>query len=154
MADVPAPEYARRYLEDLLSFFGLNVRVEANVDDRTVELNVPTSALNGFLIGQHGQNLRSLQYLMNMVLRAQGYEETMVVVDVAGYKRQRHARLAEQAGHMAKEVLSTGQDKHLQPMGAAERRVVHQAIGDIDGVESASEGDGRDRHIVIKPTPQ
>ena len=147
---MPANEFARRYLEDLLSFFGLNTRVEDHVADNTIELMVPSSRLNGFLIGQRGQNLRSLQHLTNMAVRRGGYDEMTVVIDVAGYKKQRYDRLARQARGLAEEVLSSGQPKELEPMNAAERRVVHQAIGEIAGLSSESSGEGRDRHIVIK----
>ncbi len=149
---MPANEFARRYLEDLLSFFGLNTSVEDQLVDSTVELMVPSSRLNGFLIGQRGQNLQSMQHLTNMAVRRGGYEDVTVVIDVAGYKKQRYERLARQAQGIAEEVLASGQDRELEPMNPAERRVVHQAIGEIEGLSSDSSGEGRDRHIVIKKT--
>lgn len=150
MSEIPVNEFARRYLEDLLSFFGLNTRVEDKLNEGVVELNVPTSALNGFLIGQHGQNLRSIQYLLNLVTRQAGYEETTVVIDIAGYRRQQAERLTKRIVGIIDEVKASGEERKLEPMSAADRRVVHQAVTEADGVESASAGEGRDRAVVIR----
>lgn len=148
---IPVNEHARRYLEDLLSFFGLNVRVEDKlVEDNTVELNVPSTRLNGFLIGQHGRNLQSLQHLTNMAVWRSGYEGVRVVVDVANYKAQAKARVEKRASEVINQVLNSGQDYEFEPMNAAQRRVIHQLAGDTEGVESASVGEGPNRRVVLK----
>ena len=151
---IPVNEFARRYLEDLLSFFGLNVRVEDKLteDGQRVELNVPSTRLNGFLIGQAGRNLGSLEHLTNMAVWAGGYEQIRVGVDVAGYKAQQAQRLTKRTQEVTRTVLDTGQPHEFEPMNAAQRRVIHQTVGEIAGVESASAGEGRTRHVVIKPT--
>lgn len=151
---ITASSFAQKYLEDLLSFFGLNTSVEVEESDDRLTLQVPSSHLNGFLIGAHGDNLRSLQYLTNMSLRAAGYEDTQVMVDIAGYRQQRNERLTKQADQLAQQVLQSGKELAMEPMSAFERRIVHQAIGEIDGVTSASSGEGRDRHVVIQPTKE
>lgn len=144
-------DFAKQFLEDLLSFFGLNTQVEAKREEDTIQLNVPSSEQNGFLIGQHGDNLRSLQHLTNMALKRSGSENVAVVVDVAGYKAQRSERLSEHVKKLAQEVITSGVEKTLEPMSSYERRVVHKTISEIDGVESGSVGEGRDRRVVIKP---
>src|ERR1700755_3607648 len=73
--------YAKKYLEDLLSFFGLNTDVYATSDDEVIQLNVPSTHMNGFLIGQHGENMRSLQYLTSTALRNNEFEHNRVNVD-------------------------------------------------------------------------
>src|SRR5919108_819939 len=90
--------YAKKYLEDLLSFFGLNTDVYATTEDHEViELNVPSSHLNGFLIGQRGETMRSLQYLISAALKSQNFAHTRVNVDVADYKKSRAERLLSRA---------------------------------------------------------
>lgn len=150
---IPVNEFARRYLEDLLSFFGLNVRVEDSLSDEgtTVELNVPSTGLNGFLIGQHGRNLQSIQYLTNMSVRTKGYEQTVIIVDVAGYKRQQRERLQQKARGIIEQVVSSGQTYTFEPMNPAERRVIHQLATEMGSVASASAGDGLGRHVVLTP---
>lgn len=151
-------QFAKKYLEDLLSFFGLNTDVHAtNSDDEVIELQVPSSHLNGFLIGQRGETMHALQFLTSSALKNGGYEMTRVNVDVAEYKKQRAGRLEHKAEEWVEEVKKSGKQMALQPMNAADRRVVHKLAGD-HGLETESVGEGRDRHIVLKPasgkTPQ
>lgn len=145
-------QYAKKYLEDLLSFFGLNTDVYAtNSEDEVIELQVPSTHLNGFLIGQRGETMHALQFLVSSALKSNGYEVTRVNVDVAEYKLQRAGRLADKAMEWIDQVKRSGEPMHLRPMNAADRRVVHRVASD-NGVTTESEGFGRDRHIVIKPS--
>jgi spoIIIJ-associated protein len=141
--------YAKKYLEDLLSFFGLNTDVYATSEDDVIELEVPSTHLNGFLIGQKGDNMRAMQFLVSNALKNQGYEYTRVNIDVAEYKKQRAQRLAKTAEDWVKKVKETGEDMELRPMNAADRRTVHKLAADW-GIASESTGEGRDRRIVLK----
>ncbi len=143
--------YAKKYLEDILSFFGLNTDVHAtSEDDEVIELNIPSTHLNGFLIGQRGETMRALQFMVGNALKNQGYEYTRVNVDVAEYKKQRADRLATTAGEWVKKVQETGEPYEVRPMNAADRRVIHKVAAEA-GLASESVGEGRDRHIVLKP---
>lgn len=142
--------YAKKYLEDILSFFGLNTDVGAGSDEEVIELNVPSTHLNGFLIGQRGDTLRSLQFLVSTTLRNKQAEIHRVNIDIAGYKKQRAERLAKQVEEWVQKVIETGEGYQVQPMNAADRRVVHQVISEHPQLETASEGEGRDRHVVIR----
>ncbi len=141
--------FAKKYLEDLLSFFGLNTDVYATSDDEVIQLNVPSTHLNGFLIGLHGDNMRSLQYLTSTALKSSNFSHSRVSVDIAEYKKQRADRLREKAEVWVKQVRDSGEAMELQPMNAADRRVVHQLAGEY-GVETESTGEGRERHITLK----
>jgi spoIIIJ-associated protein len=146
-----AIQYAKKYLEDILSFFGLNTDVHATTEDQEViELDIPSTHLNGFLIGQHGDTVRSLQFLVSSALKNQNYRFTRVNVDVAEYKKQRAERLAETALDWVKQVQESGEPFDLKPMNAADRRTVHKVAADA-GLQSESVGEGRERHIVLKP---
>ncbi len=141
--------YAKKYLEDLLTFFGLNTVVQASSDDNEViELNVASSHLNGFLIGQRGETVRALQFMVSNALRNNEYELTRVNVDIADYKKQRAERIKEQAEEWVKQVKDSKEPLNLKPMNPADRRVVHQVASDND-LASESAGEGRDRHIVL-----
>ena len=141
--------FAKKYLEDVLSFFGLNTEVHVSCDDEVIELSVPSTAMNGFLIGQRGDTLRSLQQLISTTLKNRDGEITRVNLDIAGYKKQRNERLVEKVADWVKQVRDSGEPMDLPMMNAAERRVVHQAISDYSDVETHSEGEGRDRHVVL-----
>ena len=142
--------YAQKFLEDLLSFLGLNTEVYATHDEEVIQLNIPSTQMNGFLIGQHGDTMRSMQFLVSNALKNQGYAYTRVNVDVAGYKQQRASRLEKTAEEWIKQVQESGQPMELKPMNAADRRVVHKLAGEM-GIETESVGDGRDRHVILKP---
>lgn len=144
--------FAKKYLEDLLSFFGLNTDVKATCDEEVIELSVPSTHLNGFLIGQHGDTLRALQFMVSAALKSNEHELTRVNIDVADYKKQRNDRLAEQVKKWIEEIVEAGTERHLQPMNAADRRIVHHTVNESPQVESSSDGEGRDRHVVIRPT--
>lgn len=143
--------FATKYLEDLLSFFGLNTEVHGtNSEDEVIELQVPSTHLNGFLIGQRGENMHAMQFLVSSALKNGHYEVTRVNVDVAEYKQQRAERLRKKAEEWVEEVKSSKKPMELKPMNAADRRVVHKLAGD-HGIATESVGEGRDRHIVLQP---
>jgi spoIIIJ-associated protein len=146
-----AIQYAKKYLEDILSFFGLNTDIYATTeDDEVIELNVPSTHLNGFLIGQQGETMRALQFLVSSALRSNNYAYTRVNVDIADYKKARAHQVAERAEEWIKQVQESGETMELHPMNAADRRIVHKVAGEA-GLTTESVGEGRDRHIVLKP---
>jgi spoIIIJ-associated protein len=119
-------QYAKKYLEDVLSFFGLNTDIYATTEDNEViELHVPSTHLNGYAISR-------------------------VNVDIADYKKARSDRLAEKVAEWVKRVQESGQPYPLRPMNAADRRVVHKVASEA-GLLTESQGEGRDRHVVLKP---
>jgi len=141
--------FAKKYLEDVLSFFGINAEVKVIGSDEVIELSVPMGELSGFLIGRGGETLRSLQQITSGALRSRDAELTRVSIDIADYKKQRAERLATDVEAWARNVLETGEQLDLKPMNASDRRTVHHVVDSIDGITTHSEGEGRERHIVI-----
>ena len=140
--------FAAKYLEDLLSFFGINVAVYSTIDDEVIQLSVPSTSLNSLLIGRNADNLRALQHIVMMALVARDAEVTRVNVDVAGYKRQRADRIADKAEGWIRKVRETGESMILD-LNAADRRVVHKVAQDYSDIETHSEGEGRERKLII-----
>lgn len=146
-----AIQYAKKYLEDILSFFGLNTDIYATTeDDEVIELHVPSTHLNGFLIGQHGDTMRALQFTVSNALKNQNYAYSRVNVDIADYKKARADRIAEQAEEWVAKVKETNEPLSLKPMNAADRRIVHKVASEA-GLQTESVGEGRERHVVLKP---
>ncbi|MFZ1250263.1 MAG: R3H domain-containing nucleic acid-binding protein [Candidatus Microsaccharimonas sp.] len=141
-------EYAKKYIADLLSFFGINVTVEAFVEDDVIELSVPSTDINSLLIGRSAETLRSLQFLVSNVLRNKDAAFSRVNLDIADYKKQRADRLAEKAREWIIEVRKTG-DSHVEHLNAADRRIVHQVASEYSDVQTFSSGEGFDRIITI-----
>lgn len=140
--------FATKYLEDLLSFFGINVAVWSTVEDEVIELSVPSTNLNSLLIGHNADNLRALQYIVSQSLVSRDAELTRVNVDVADYKRQRADRIEQKAEKWIKKVRETGEPMVVE-LNAADRRVVHKLAEDYFDIETHSEGEGRSRHLII-----
>lgn len=122
------------------------------VEDDHILVDVTGDEL-GLLIGPRGRTLDALQELARTVGQRRGEEQgARVVVDVAGFRAKRTAALEGFVRRVASEVLSTGVAEELEPMSASDRKVVHDTINSIDGVESTSEGVDPHRHVVLRPT--
>lgn len=147
-------DFAKKYLEDLLSFFGLNTDVTARCEEDVIELSVPSTHLNGFLIGQRGETLRSLQFLLSMSLKGKEAELTRVNIDVAQYKKHRAEHVADQVKEWCEQVMSSGEPMPLKPMSPVDRRTAHRVVAEYPQLTSHSEGEGRDRHLVIEKTAE
>lgn len=140
---------AKLRLEELLTFFGINTKVQAIEDGETVNLEVAGDSSSG-LIGHRGETLRSIQYLINQIVRNQSGERAFISVDIGGYKKSRNQYLTTKAQAVAEKVASSGQAETLRPMTAAERRIVHLALADVPAVETESAGEEPHRRITIK----
>jgi spoIIIJ-associated protein len=150
----PQRSAVESFLTELVEAFGrpdATVSVET-VDDDTLEAKIDGPEL-GLLVGQKGVTLQALQELVRSMVQRRfvGQSHARIRVDVAGYRVRRTAALERFTRDVARSVLETGNAKALDPMGAADRKVVHDAANEIDGVETVSEGDDPDRRVVIRP---
>jgi spoIIIJ-associated protein len=146
-------EVGRAFVADLLSEFGMEGSVETRLlDQDTVEIAALGEDL-GILVGPRGSTLAALQDLTRAVVQRQCPSRTdRILVDVAGYRERRSAALKRFSVQIAEEVLASGQEKALEPMSPADRKAVHDAINEMPGVETRSEGEDPNRHIVIAPS--
>lgn len=139
---------AKKYLEDILSFFEVNTDVEASFNGEYIELDVPSSNQNSLLIGRNAETLRSLQQIVSTMLRTHEAVYDKVTIDIAGYKRQRAEKVARQAEEWIEEIRRTG-DSRVVRLSAADRRIVHGVVAKYSDIQSISEGEGRDRQLII-----
>ena len=109
---------------------------------------MPSTESNSILIGRNAETLRSLQYAVSTTLRYQNAALVRVNIDIADYKKQRAEKIAEQARGWIEVVRKTG-DSHVASLNAADRRVVHQVAQEYEDIETFSEGEGRERRIII-----
>lgn len=141
-------DYAKKYLQDIISFFGVNATVEADCHEDVIELNVSSTDLNSILIGRNAETLRSLQYIISTTLRNKNAEVTRVNVDIGDYKKQRAEKVATQAREWIENVRKTG-DTFVGDLNAADRRIVHHVASEYEDIHTHSEGEGRERRIII-----
>jgi spoIIIJ-associated protein len=145
----------KTFLEGLTSAFGLPASVEVRLlDDETVELAVDAEdpATLGILVGPRGATLAALQEVTRTAVQSKCPSRTdRILVDVARYRERRAKALSEFTSTVAAEVVATGEERRLEPMSPADRKVVHDAATAIDGVATSSEGEDPDRYVVISP---
>jgi len=145
-------EVARDFLQGLLGQFGLEAEVATKVlDEDTVELAATGEGL-GVLVGPKGSTLAALQDVTRTVVQRNFPSRTdRILVDVAGYREKRSAALQKFGRQIATEVLESGSERALEPMSPADRKVVHDAVNEMEGVATRSEGEDPSRYIVIAP---
>lgn len=139
------------FLVGLLLNIDPTYAVEVHEVTETEILAEITGGDAGRLIGKGGRTLSALEQIINAVVNRAGDDPIRVNVDVGGYKRRRDERLIRTARSIADQVRKLGEPVDMEPMTAAERRVVHMAVADDPDVRSESAGEGRDRRVVIHP---
>ena len=142
------------FLDGLLEAFELDADVYAErVDDETMEMRVENVQGVGLLIGPKGNTLRAVEDLSRMLVqrKSDGNCEGRIRVDIGGYRERRRAALETFCEKIAIEVRDNGTERPLEPMNAADRKVVHDVVADIDGVSTVSEGQEPRRWVVIIP---
>lgn len=140
---------ASEFTEGLLKAMQLEAEVVAKPDDRRVILDVTGSGL-GVLIGRRGQTLDALQELIRTAVQRRLKARVRLLVDVEGYRARRRASLADYARAMALRAKERGTEIELEPMNSFERKIVHDAVSEIDGATSFSEGDEPDRKVIVR----
>ena len=151
-ADVEAVrEAALGFVNGLTDAFGFETGVEAAVEGSEIEVRVSGESL-GLLIGPGGRTLLAIQDLARVAAqRRLGDHDTRLRVDVAGYREKRRVALERFALTVAEQVKESGVARSLDPMPSADRKVLHDALGAIDGVSSRSEGEDPNRRVVVSP---
>jgi spoIIIJ-associated protein len=141
------------FVEGLLDAYGLAGEITSEqIDDETIEIQVNGPDL-GLLIGPKGQTLAAIQDLGRTVVqrKATGTHHGRVRLDVSGYRQRRREALERFATTVADDVKASGVQRALEPMNAADRKVVHDTVNEIDGVSTVSEGEDQRRRVVIIP---
>jgi spoIIIJ-associated protein len=149
LPDQPA-ERVQAVVERTLDALEIDAEVEVAEDDESITARVEGEDL-GLLIGRRGQTIDALQLLCYRAAFLGREERKRVVVDAAGYRDRRHEILSRQADTAVERALSSGRPVDLEPMTAQERRVVHGHLKERAGIETYSEGDEPDRHVVVAP---
>jgi len=155
-------QIARRILEDLLERMDIQAYVTAvrtsvpnqrGEPEETITLHVEGAdeEAMGLLIGRRGETLRSLQFMVNLLVSRKVQRWPQVVVDVGNYRQRRQESLEGLARRMAERVRQSGRPLTLEPMGAFERRIVHLALRSDPTVYTESAGEGDNRKVVIYP---
>jgi spoIIIJ-associated protein len=144
-------EHAAEFTNQLVRTMGFPATVRTEIDDDDVTINVEGEDL-GPLVGPKGATLQALEEVVRAAVQHfAGGHSAWIHVDVGGYRERRREALATFARKVASEVAEAGAARVLEPMNAADRKVVHDALSDVPGVETGSEGEEPRRRVVIRP---
>ena len=150
--DEEVGEQAADALQELLDLMNLECDVAASWDEDEERFVIEVSGPDtGIVIGRQGQTLDAVELVLNRMLEKRNPNVRRVLVDAEGYRGRREEKLRDLAIEQASRVRQTRQPVPLEPMSPRDRRTVHMAIKELSGVTTYSEGEGRDRHVVIEP---
>ncbi len=154
----PNPDDWERSLQSVMDFckklvasLRMDLRLEGKVEDGTIQLNL-TGADRPFLLSNNASLLNSMEFLLNKIFRSAKEEAPGIILDSDNYRKHREAELILLAQMASKKVISFRRPLSLQPMVPRERRIVHLALAEIEGVSSKSDGEGENRSITIYPS--
>ncbi len=149
----PTPEVvaatAYEFLTGLLETLGVDGEVATRIDGETAQIDVNGDDL-GALIGRRGQSLDALQEITRTAVQRRLRHRVRLLLDVEGYRARRREALADHARSMAERAKERGSEIEFEPMNPYERKIVHDAIAEVDGTESFSEGEEPDRKVIVR----
>ena len=143
-------EVAREFTEGLLKAFGLEGDVQTRIEDDVLYVDIQGEQTEA-LVGRKGAVIQAVHELTRTVIQRKTYGAPRIRLDIAGYAARRREALRIYAGRLAESVMEEGREAMLEPMNAADRKVVHDAIAEIDGVRSYSEGEEPNRSVIVAP---
>lgn len=149
---MPIGEEGKAVVQDILDKMGFMTLVSIKSEEGdTVSLEIKGEDM-GRIIGRAGSSIDSLQYLASLILSKKHSKRIRVLVDAEGYREKRQKMINQDADVVAKEVESTGKEKAMPPMSAADRRLIHMHIQETyPNLTSYSRGEGSGRQIVLAP---
>jgi len=141
------------FVEELLERMGVDAIAEPTTHRGHVYVDIVDGPEDdmALLIGRHGQTLDAIQELARTAVGRRLDDRIRVLIDVGDYRKRAEDRLVEHAREVAERVDRTGEEEHLDPMNAYERKLFHDVVAEFDGLESVSERADPDRFVVIKP---
>ena len=151
VVNVDPAEIGYKTLRELFDNMDLEAQIEMKRrNEREISYSINTTE-NPLLIGKNGKTLENIQFYIRNIVNLYSDEHLIILVDIGGYKENRKKQLEILATKTAKEVARTRVEAKLYPMNAYERRIIHTKLSDWRDVSTISEGEGQERHLVIKP---
>lgn len=142
--------YIKELLVDIIYQIGMDVKVEIIFKDNQYKFSLVTDNKK-LLIGRNGRTIDSLRTIIKQILINNNLDSFYFSIDVDGYKQRQRDYLIRDVKKLAEEVCKTKQEIVLDPLNSYERRIVHKALSDLKDIYTESEGEGKDRRLIIKP---
>lgn len=157
MKDKEIAKITEKEVKELVNLLDIDCKYDIEVEDGEEETKVIDISFDGedlgYMIGNHGRHLDSLQYVFSLLLRRRFGEDLrfIVMVDVSGYRRERNSKIEQIALRKADDARLLGEPVDLKPMKASDRRIVHMVLQKFDDITTESQGEGPDRYVRIIP---
>lgn len=142
-------EQAERRVREILALMKIPAELEVTIEDRITYVNITAPEDSALLIGRDGQNLDSLQYLINRIILRVGREAPLVILDVEGYRRRQFTELERLVERAVKRARQTGNEIELDPMPSQLRKYLHHFLMRFEGIKTFSRGEEPERYLVI-----
>lgn len=152
-AETPEETAALDFISKVLSGIGVRGNISSYREDDTVYINV-TGRDVGAIIGRRGETLDSMQYLTSLVMNRHSEQRYRVILDIGGYRKRREETLVSLAKRTAEKVIKIQKSYEMEPMNAAERRIIHSTLQNFPGVTTFSEGEDPERCVIIAPVKE
>lgn len=148
--ETPEEATALDFVSKVLSGIGVRGNISSHRDEDTIYINVSGRDV-GAIIGRRGETLDAMQYLTSLVMNRHSEQRYRVVLDIGGYRKRREETLVSLAKRTAEKVVKVQKSYEMEPMNAAERRIIHSTLQDFPGVTTFSEGEDPARCVIISP---
>lgn len=142
-------EIIKTETETLLKKIGIDAKVEVKEENDQYQVNITTQE-NALLIGKHGNTLSSLEHILTLIVAKKIGEFKRIIIEVGGYRKEREEYLKDLATRLKDEVLNSGLEKTIRGLKSWERRLIHMHFSEDKEVTTESQGEERDRVLVIK----
>lgn len=144
-------EISNEFIDKILKPLEIKYSTEISMDKNVLNVNILGNEKDlGIVIGKRGTTLDSIQYILSLIINKHSESFVRVIVDSSGYREKRKKTLISLAEKTANRALRTGRPARLEPMNAHERKIIHEALKDFDGVFTHSEGQEPNRRIVVQ----
>lgn len=147
----PKVKIAKDYITSIFNAMNVDATFKVYQNETGAVINIESDN-NGTIIGRRGETLDSIQYLCSIIANKGDKDYFRITIDCLGYRDKRKETLEQLAAKVAKSVIRTGRSQQLEPMNPYERRVIHSAVSEIEGVSSRSVGEEPYRKIIISST--
>lgn len=142
-------ELAADYIEQLLDILDLDGDLDLDVKDGRAIVSLTGTEDSNRLIGRYGKTLNAIQHLTRLAVQEKTGNRSKLLFDIDSWRERQRERLISYALRCADRVKITGEETELRPMSSYERKIIHDALGDIEGISTSSVGEEPDRRIVI-----
>jgi len=140
---------AEEAIKKILELAGFDVKVSSEASSRGIILNISCED-SAILIGRQGQTMQALEYVLKLILSKQEGRGVRVALNIDGYLERKNEKIIKKARELEEQVKVSGEPVEIK-LPASERKIIHLTLQDSEFVETASEGDGEDRKLVIRP---